>query len=365
MPDLRTDITVVPEPSEKRLNKSQLQVYRSHRETFINWLETKGHPTKDGGYAHHTTHRTAYDIDRFYRWVWTNYGGFTTSITTDHGNRWLGKISEEDCSDTHKANRLKSLKRYYRWRDLDFDPIITFTGDQSQTSVKDYFTRQERTLLREASLKLDSVPDYNSLSRNEREEWKQILSARLRVPKSEIGRDEFERANSYKRPTIVYTSLDAGLRPIEVGRARVNWVDFNNKRLIIPSEQASKGDDNWVIPLRDDTVELLRGWFKERQQYDIYDDSDRIWLTREGEPLSSRTLNYLLDKLIEEAGIDAVNRDLTWYSIRHSTGTYLAQDGDLKSAAQILRHKQIETTSRYNQTPEDELRKKVNNLEDQ
>lgn len=124
----------------------------------------------------------------------------------------------------------------------------------------------------------------------------------------EVGPEEFERANGFKYPSLVYTSLDAGLRPIEVGRAKTYWIDLDNAALHIPADESSKNEDNWSVSLRRETAEYLARWLEERQMYEKYDDTDALWLTRHGNPYKSSALKYLLDQLCEIASIE---RDLS------------------------------------------------------
>jgi len=174
-----------------------------------------------------------------------------------------------------------------------------------------------------------------------------------------VTRDDWERATSWKTPSLVATGLDAGLRPIEVERARISWVDVPNAVLRIPKEQDSKGTnggENWTVSLREDTARHLDRWLDERATRPKYDDSDHIWLTSQANPYGSNALNYLLDQLCDEAGISTENRDITWYSIRHSTGTYMAREEGLAAAQSQLRHRSEQTTMRYDQTPPEDRR---------
>jgi integrase len=50
------------------------------------------------------------------------------------------------------------------------------------------------------------------------------------------------------------------------------------------------------------------------------------------------------------------NRDISWYSIRHSTGTYMASEEGLSAAQEQLRHKDERTTMRYDQVPAEDRR---------
>ena len=42
---------------------------------------------------------------------------------------------------------------------------------------------------------------------------------------------------------------------------------------------------------------------------------------------------------------------MSWYSIRHSTGTYITHEEDLAAAQAQLRHESPETTMKYDQAP--------------
>jgi integrase len=365
MKDSTRPIPVTTTKSRERLTRTRLTAYREHREEFIHWLkhEVVYNNEQNQGYAHETVRTTAANTDLFNRWVWDMENRFVKFPKTVHGDQYLQHVRSRDLSDTQKSAKEKALKRYFNWRDADWEPKIHFTGDDGRGNTQDYFTRSERKALRDASHDLGSVPAFEGLNSEERSEWKRVLANRFRMPQSEIGAKEFRQANGYKWPSLVNMALDAGMRPIEVNRARVGWVDAANKRLLIPKEESSKGSENWEVGLRSETATLLEHWKDEREQYGKYDSNDRLWLTREGNPYNSRTLNYWLDKLMNQAGITDGTRNLTWYAMRHSTGTYVAADEDIEQAAAQLRHKRLETTRRYNHTPAEELSKTVENIE--
>lgn len=130
-------------------------------------------------------------------------------------------------------------------------------------------------------------------------------------------------------------------------RATVSWVDTQNAVLRIPKDESSKNRENWVVSIRKQTAHALANWKEERENYAKYDDTDALWLTRRANPYQSESLNYILSCLCEEANIDTTNRSLSWYSIRHSTGTYLTHFEDLGAAKAQLRHKSERTTLKY------------------
>lgn len=349
------DLPVVTEPSEDYLNPRQLSDYRNHREDCLTWLLTFGkNPDSAEGYAFQTVKARAYRMDLFYRWVWQQEDGYTVNVTHDHADGWMRHLAQQDKSNVHKSNCQKAIKMLFKWHHYEhggskWDSEIIFT--EKSTQPRDYLTQEERQAIREAALEYGSVPTYENLSPSERDRWKAYLAQRFEKPKSEVTPEDWERANGWKIPSVVWVSLDAGLRPIEVQRAVVTWVDVENGVLRIPKEESSKSNESWIVGLRDQTAEILQNWLMERRTYPDYDDTEKIWLTRQYNPYDSASLRYVLHRLCDIAGISVENRKMSWYSIRHSVGTYMTREEDLAAAQAQLRHTSEQTTMKYDQTP--------------
>jgi len=299
-------------------------------------------------------------LDKFYRHVWQELeDGYTESIDTTHADSWMEHLAHQELSAEYKSDCQKSCKTLFKWKkwknnnsvEVDWEPQINYSGDPGTHSPRDFITQSERRQLREAALEYGSVPSYNGLSPGERDRWKSHLAQRFGKPKSEVSPEDWQRANSFKIPSLVWTSLDAGLRPVEVERAKVSWVDPGNEVLRIPKEDSSKNTENWTVSLLDRTTTFLKKWLEERRRYTRYDDSEKLWLTRENNPYTTQSLNHIMKRLCSIAEIDRTTRKVTWYSIRHSTGTYMAREEGLGAAQQQLRHKSETTTMKYDQAP--------------
>ncbi|MFC7009136.1 tyrosine-type recombinase/integrase [Halalkalicoccus salilacus] len=189
---------------------------------------------------------------------------------------------------------------------------------------------------------------------DDRQKWKKYIATVLAKPIDDISKDDWDELTGWKETSIVHASLDAGLRPCEVGRARVSWFDSSNDVLRIPEEDASKNRDNWIVALRTETSDILQQWVVERECYEKYEDTDRLWLTRRANPYSSSSLKTILERVCDRAGIDTEYRSLTWYAIRHSVGTYMTHAEGLTAAKEQLRHKSSQTTMKYDQVPIEE-----------
>ena len=364
-------IRLVPKDTAKYLNDKQTGHYANWRKRFLRWLLYEGkNPDKAKGYSRDTVQKTAYRADAFMRFVWERDDGYTLQVEPQDAEEFIEEeliYCEEEYSNGHKDNTQKSIQRLFKWLDFtgegeEWEPTRSFSTNSTSTSPKEYLTKEERAAIREAALEYGSIPKYKYVTPEERDKWKAHLAQRFGKSKDEVTPDDWERANGHKFVSMVWASLDAGLRPIEVERAKVSWVDISNERLVIPEEDSAKNENTWRVPLRSDTTEMLANWLKEREVYEKYDDTDRLWLTRESNPYQSQSLRRLLQNLCDIAGIDTEHRKMSWYAIRHSVGTYMTEQKDLKAAQSQLRHQSQYTTMQYDQSPEDVRRDGLNKM---
>ena len=294
-------ITVVTEPSEAYLNSRQLEDYRSQRRSCLGWLLKRGKdPEVHDGYAHSTVSNRGSRMDYFYRWVWQQEDRYVANPTLEHADAFVDMLAERETSNADKSNYVKAVRMLSKWRHHEqgiemWEPAHTFSGGQSSTQPRGYLTREERPLIREAALEYGSIPNYTSLSPSERDRWKAHLAQRFEKPKSEVTPQDWERANGWKFPSLVSVSLDAGLRPIEVERARTYWVDIPNQLLRIPKQESSKNEDHWRVSISERTASMLERWLEERIQYEHYEDTDALWLTRSGNAYGSKGIERSMD----------------------------------------------------------------------
>ncbi|WP_199725573.1 site-specific integrase [Haloarcula sp. Atlit-7R] len=330
------EIVIIPKGNQKYLNHKQALDYHEYRKKFLTYLLKLGkNPQKAKGYSPDTVRNTSYRAARFDLWTWNNRGGYSIPPDHDDAQAYMDEVALRDVSDSTKGKALEMLRRYSAWlqrrhgrEEWEFSWEFQSGGDNN--APRDFLTKEERRQVRQAALSLDGNPAY--------------------------GMDESELPDStsdgnWKYTSIVWTSLDAGLRPVEVGRAKVSWVDSQNGLLRIPREESSKNEGNWTVSLTDRTATALSRWIEQRGQHGRYDDTDSLWLTQHGNPYGSKELGRLLRKLCDRAGIEYENREMSWYSIRHSVGTYMTKERDLAAAKAQLRHRNAKTTMKYDQVP--------------
>lgn len=339
--------------------KMILDDYRDFKRGFMMWLTTEGKNTYRGeGYSESTVQHTHYKIDEAYRWKWERAEEYTTEFTPAEATELIDFMMRRTSHpDSYIYSFEKSLRRLFKYFREELNrPIEVWEHDipieQSRGSsqhIKDKFYPEEMSALYEAALKRYSVPSYHNknLSSEERDGIKAFVAQRLGKPKNEVTPQDFQDASSWKIPSIIAVSSDCGLRPIEVGRAKADWFDVEEGKMIVPAEESTKNRENWECWLTSKSVTSVKNWLNERKKYEQYRGRNEMWLTRNANPYNSRSLNKTLDNLMEDASIDSKNRKLSWYSFRHGAATLWVEAEGLHRAKNQLRHKSMKTTEKY------------------
>jgi integrase len=350
---------LITDQTADRLNPKQLTVYRQQLEDFEIWMSNAGKEPENRVGLSPTTIKNYIDrIDKLFRTAWDE-GTLSLTLESEQLDYLCeGLVDDEITQDSgepygisSKHKFVNTLEKYAEYRERQHGqrnwkpPQTVSTNAHKQP---DEFTQDERRMLREASLCIDSLPTYSDSSPSQRQHIKEYLSQSYGKPIDEIT-PEFWRAHnrSWEIPSLINTTLDAALRPCEVNSAVVDWPRIQKGSIYIPKEESAKNRENWEVALRSETVDMLDRWLAQREVLDKYQNTNHLWVTREGNPWSSGSLNGLLDRLCDEAGIDTTNRRIVWMSIRHSVGEHMTEEGNISQAKEQMRHKSIESTLKY------------------
>ncbi len=361
-------IVVVPQSHDGELTEKQLVDYKDQRIQFLSWLLSVGkNPRKADGYAPYTVYSDAYRTARFDRWVWEQAGRYKYPPDAEDAHDFMEHLAYSDKGRVEKGKLQEGINHLNKWLhntrgEPRWDFEFHFPSSSGTLEPRDFLSKEERRAIRQAALNEGNIPSYESLTTAERQGWKQYVAVVLDKAFAEITKEDWEKVDGWEVTSLVWTSLDAGLRPDEVSKATTSWVDSDNGVLRIPYVDSTKNEGNWTVSLTDRTTTALERWLVERRQMSRYNDTDRLWLTSQGNPYGSQSLARLLKRLCDQAGIDYENRQMSWYTIRHSVGTYMVQQRDLKAAKDQLRHKSPKTTMQYDQVSVEERRDALENI---
>jgi len=326
--------------------------YQEFKSDYLDWLTERGKkPYRREGYADTTLKQISSKTDQIFRWLWNTEGEYTLQFGPDEADAMMKDHALSDDSDANLLTYVTTIRRYFKYlrfeRDQDYEWECDVKLSMKQRTNRDYLRPEEFLSLYSAARNHGSVRHYHQVTPEERDRIKTYLAQRFGKPKDDISPDDFARTDSSKIASLIAVTLDVGLRPIEVSRAVLTWVNQRDNTLDIPAREATKSDNNWKCRLSDDSMRALNRWLDERKRYEKYDGSNALWLNRRGNPYNSNTLNHLLNKLIETSSIEPRDRNITWYSIRHGVATYWANHVGPHHAREQLRHSSLNTTMKY------------------
>ena len=365
------EIELLGPPSVESLNHHQRVIFAQAWNDLVEDLRTKGkEPDENVGLAESNIRPTARRIFQVFDFAWEDE--FVLQLTPKVADEFLEGLKENSITrndglaytDTSKRKFSNALESYFGIKNTEWTPPVKFVDELPQLE-SDPFDRRERELLFNTSLEFRKPPTYSNLSTDERTRWKRYISQLEGIPLDEVSKEDWERLErSWKIPAIISTTLDAGWRAAFFGRFLVDYVDLEKGEVHIPGHASVKNDKNWDQVLSKRSVAILERWLKERSLISKYDDSDLLFLNRNGNPYKSHTLNNLLNNLIEEANIPTKGRKLTWHSIRHSTGMYVHEETqDLAMVAETLRQTSLESARRYAHPTPESLRDTIENIQ--
>jgi len=273
-------------------------------------------------------------------------------------NGQLAKVLHPDPNTSIETNvkqsqAVKSALRYSGtdedWKMPRHDEIYERVNKRKSTGFTDWLSVSELQAIKHAALRVYAVPDQESMTADEYDEWASHLAQRLRKPKHELDESDWETANSYKIPSLVWVSCDVGFRPDEIENAPVSWFStLDDGFMSVPKEESSKNSDNWRCYLSPESQNLMQKWLNERAENPMYEDRDAVWLTREGNPYSAESLRRpIMHNLMDEAGISRSDRESGWYMVRRGVGTDIGTTEGINKVMQQLRIKRYETAARY------------------
>ncbi|MFC1763846.1 tyrosine-type recombinase/integrase [Planctomycetota bacterium] len=149
--------------------------------------------------------------------------------------------------------------------------------------------------------------------------------------------------SGHERSLLYRFACETGLRAGEIRTLRAANLDFD-ERTVMVSPLDTKNDDEAVLPLRQDTCEILKDFISRKHPE---------------APLFNLPSKYRMADMLradlKAVGIDPADNgqgELDFHALRHSFGSLLAAAGvHPKTAQELMRHSDINLTMlRYTHT---------------
>lgn len=131
-----------------------------------------------------------------------------------------------------------------------------------------------------------------------------------------------------------------GLRLSALIQIDIDDIDFKHNQIKV----TEKGDYDDYVMFGNNLKEQLMAWIKDRKTYFNGDKINALFISRNGQRISERTVAYL----IEGYAKGVTDKKVTPHVMRHSCATNLYEmTNDIYLCSKQLRHKNVTTTQRY------------------
>ena len=135
---------------------------------------------------------------------------------------------------------------------------------------------------------------------------------------------------------LLYSS---GLRLSELCSLNMDSISVRERSCRV----VGKGNKTRDLPVGEKAIQSLRDWFLVRKN--ISSDSNKaLFLNKNGERISTRSVQLRLERLSKKRGLPMVNPHM----LRHSFASHILESsGDLRAVQEMLGHSDIGTTQIY------------------
>jgi integrase len=158
---------------------------------------------------------------------------------------------------------------------------------------------------------------------------------------------------------IIVVALYTGLRESEVIKLQRVHVDIENRKITVVKPN-SKNKVGRTIPILSEAVVDILKRRLDRKVVGIQLKNDYVFTTKSARRISARNLQREFTKACLKAGIE----DLVFHDLRHTFGTWLAQNGvDIYTIARYMGHRSLESTKRYLHHNADSLKAAIGTIE--
>lgn len=167
-----------------------------------------------------------------------------------------------------------------------------------------------------------------------------------------------DNRNNERDYAITTLFLNCGIRLSELVGINVNNIDFSECKMTV----IGKGNKERTIYLNSACMRALHNYLQVRPKNAKKDskNSDKaLFLSERKERISNRTVQHIIYKELQEAGLDSQRYSV--HKLRHTAATLMYQYGnvDIRALQELLGHESISTTEIYTHVNNEQVRNAV------
>ena len=242
-----------------------------------------------------------------------------------------GKLYKND--EKGKARKLASLRSFFKYL-YNHDMIIGNVASKIETPKlhNKEIIRLEKD---EVTRLLDTIENPSAFTKRQQE----------------YNKNTFERDNA-----IVTLFLGTGIRISELVGLDLNSFDFSQNAFVV----TRKGGNQSMLYFSNEVARALKTWLEKRATLGLDKDEQAMFISLQNKRISVRAVENLVKKF---AQIASPLKKISPHKLRSTFGTNLYKETkDIYIVADVLGHKDVNTTKRHYAAISEDMRKNVANI---
>ena len=265
------------------------------------------------------------DLEKFHTTHFERYMSYLTSYTDDAGNNITN-------GERGKARKIACVRSFFK-----------------------YFFRREMISVDVASkVEMPKLHD-KPIIRLEKDEVNKFLDT-VETGSGLSGHEKgFHKHTKIRDTAIMTLLLGTGLRVSECVGLNIDDIDFKVNGINI----TRKGGNQVILYFSDEVKIALFDWIELRMENKALENEPALFVSLQNKRISTRAVEKLVKKY---AGIVTPLKHITPHKLRSTYGTRLYQEtGDIYIVADVLGHRDVNTTKKHYAAISDDIRKKASN----
>ncbi len=173
----------------------------------------------------------------------------------------------------------------------------------------------------------------------------------------EVTSNEEDNRNSIRDYAIITIFLNCGIRLSELVNINLKDITFSECKLNV----IGKGNKERTIYLNKACMNAIQDYIQNARPKEgiQYNSKDALFLSERRERISNRTVQYVVKKELQKAGLDT--KKYSVHKLRHTAATLMYQYGniDIRALQELLGHESISTTEIYTHVENHQVRNAV------
>ena len=189
--------------------------------------------------------------------------------------------------------------------------------------------------------------------RLEQDEIEKMLES-VENPQSFSHRQKVYNKNTFERDNAIVTLfLGTGIRISELVGLNTQDFDFSQNAFSV----IRKGGSQSILYFSNEVASALKLWLKKRASLDLDKDENAMFISMQNKRISVRAVEDLVKKFAKEA---SPLKKISPHKLRSTFGTALYRETkDIYIVADVLGHKDVNTTKRHYAAISEDMRKSV------